>query len=83
MICPKPDKVHKARSRIAAKLYAELMERAGGCCESCGKAPDFRGLALHHRIRKKMGGSKLLDMKSNLWVLCGVCHSREHGIPER
>ncbi len=82
MMYSKPDKVHKARTRIAAKLYAELMERAGGCCMQCGRVPDFRGLQMHHLKLKGMGGTKKPDTAAGLAVLCAGCHAKAHRVRE-
>ena len=49
-------------------------------CEDCGKAPDFRGLVLHHMTKRSQGGD---ESDGNLKWLCGKCHSAEHGITER
>ena len=61
------------------KLLIRLMERCQGVCEGCGRPPDFRGLAPHHKVFRSHGGKDTLE---NLEVLCGRCHSSRHGIKE-
>ena len=67
---------------ISRKLRNELLEGADGVCSSCKQPPDWRGLAIHHKKLKGMGGSKLLDGRENLETLCGKCHAERHGIRE-
>ena len=61
------------------KVREAVRVRAGEHCESCGSRGDFRGLQIHHRKKRSQGG---LDTEDNLWLLCGVCHDREHGIKD-
>ena len=69
---------------ISKSLRKKLLERADGVCEECGCAPDWRGgLQIHHIKHKGMGGSKSLDVESNLTALCPRCHALVHGIVER
>jgi hypothetical protein len=58
------------------------MERCRGICERCGQLPDFRGLAVHHVGGKGMGGTTRKFYDNDYQLLCGKCHSREHGIKE-
>jgi hypothetical protein len=67
------------RSPVVA---AEVLERAAGHCERCGKpAPFFRAsnntpyLEVHHRIRLADGG---YDSVENAIALCPNCHRRLH-----
>lgn len=66
--------------QVNQRLVKKIRER--GVCENCGGKGDFRGLQIHHKKHKKMGGSKLLDTLENLELLCGKCHSWRHGIRE-
>ena len=64
---------------LRSRLKKELMAECEMCCQSCGTAGDFRGMALHHKIRLSQGGK---TEKSNLEILCGKCHSLAHNIRE-
>ena len=77
-ICRVSDKqkVELARRR---KLKAEKLQDSDGLCQHCGKPPDWRGLALHHKVRLSQGGKTQFD---NLELLCGQCHSEAHNIKE-
>lgn len=50
----------------------------GGICELCSKQPDWRGLHPHEYPFRSQGGKLSMDSK----MLCGECHSKEHGIKE-
>jgi 5-methylcytosine-specific restriction protein A len=63
-------------------VIAEVLYRAAGLCESCGKpAPFFRlsngepYLEVHHRIPLSAGGA---DTVENAVALCPNCHRRRH-----
>lgn len=45
-------------------------------CPQCGMAPDFRGMAVHHKTKRSQGGD---ESDGNLTWLCGRCHEKEHG----
>lgn len=62
-----------------AKVKKLLYERAGGLCEKCGQPPDWRGLHPHEKAFRSQGGRLTLE---NSQMLCGKCHSAEHGIRE-
>lgn len=56
-------------------------------CSTCKTRGDWRGIQSHHVIHRGMGGRKgkakvLNDDESNRRLLCGRCHSAEHGIRE-
>lgn len=53
------------------KIRMELLKRYRRC-ELCG---DDRGLEVHHKIPRSLGGS---NDKNNLIVLCGKCHAILH-----
>lgn len=68
---------------IPKSVKQAVLERSGGLCEICRSAGDFRGLMLHHKKVKGMGGvSKESENPKDYIALCGRCHSREHGIRE-
>ena len=68
---------------ISPEVRLAVLLRSGNLCEDCRGPGDFRGLALHHKIHKGMGGRKGLDTVENLVLLCGRCHNAQHGIPEQ
>jgi 5-methylcytosine-specific restriction endonuclease McrA len=63
-----------------AKLTQELLENSNGVCALCGRAPDFRGLAKHEIVHRSQGGSAIDP--NNTILICGRCHSKQHGINE-
>ena len=77
--------IHKISDRQAleiaerSRLKRELIEQYGERCMKCGSKGDFRGLAIHHKVKLSEGGK---TEKSNLILLCGKCHSLAHGITE-
>ena len=48
------------------KKFRKYLERDGGCVH-CG---EIETAVPHHRINRGMGGSKLLDIPSNIICLC-------------
>lgn len=70
------------RSDISLAVKKEVWERAFGLCEICVTQGDFRGLHIHHRKPKGMGGTKKKFKADELILLCGKCHSAKHGIRE-
>ena len=57
-------------------------------CQACGGVGDWRGLAQHHIIAKKMGGRKgearkMIEAEENKIWLCGRCHAKMHHIREK
>lgn len=65
---------------------AAVLERAGYCCEACGKTVgDERGVdySIHHRKARGMGGTRFgANLASNLLVLCGSGTTGCHGYVE-
>jgi 5-methylcytosine-specific restriction endonuclease McrA len=62
-------------------IRQQLNERAGGFCERCGRAPDFRGLHPHEKVFRSHGG-KLTLANSEMW--CGRCHAVDgHNLIEK
>jgi len=78
-IKPISDK-QKIELALRAKIKRELIEEYGEHCMKCGGLPDWRGLAIHHKIPLSKGGK---TEKPNLILLCGRCHSALHGIIEK
>lgn len=64
------------------ELRFKLLERCGGLCERCHQPPDWRGLSLSHTKPKGMGGTRHVYTVDEVEMLCGKCHSAEHGIKE-
>jgi len=64
---------------ITKKIRQLVIARAGGLCEVCRTRGDFRGLAIHHKIKRSQGGKHELN---NLILLCGRHHAKGHGIKE-
>jgi hypothetical protein len=58
---------------ISARLRAEVLHKAHGRCEMCGKtvAGDGVKLQIDHKIPRTWGGATVLD---NLWALCQLCN---------
>lgn len=52
---------------MSAKEFARILERDGGRCVHCG-ATD--GLVPHHRMNRGMGGSRALEVPSNVLAVC-------------
>jgi 5-methylcytosine-specific restriction endonuclease McrA len=83
----------KAEMEAEYEIRRQLCERAGGywvrsghyyrclggLCELCHKPPDWRGLSPHENKHRSQGGKLSLE---NSKMLCGKCHSAEHGIKE-
>ena len=66
---PRKDKVTTQRL-----LKDRLIALRGTCCERCLES-DTSILNIHHKIRRKDGGSDDLD---NLELICPNCHAKEH-----
>ena len=72
--------IKKQHQIEAEKPIRELLaKRANGKCEKCKKLPDWRGLSPHEKIFRSHGG--VLSLWNTI-MLCGRCHSKEHGIKE-
>jgi hypothetical protein len=72
------------KNQTPKAVYQEVQARAQGRCEACKKAPDWRGLMMHHKKHRGMGGTRDPEVHSvsNIVAICGRCHSLEHGIKE-
>jgi 5-methylcytosine-specific restriction endonuclease McrA len=64
---------------IPRKIRQQVYDRAKGLCEVCRTRGDFRGLAIHHKVKRSQGGKHELN---NVILLCGLHHAKEHGIKE-
>jgi len=64
---------------IPRKIRQQVYDRAKNLCEVCRTRGDFRGLAIHHKVKLSQGGKHELN---NLILLCGRHHAKEHGIKE-
>jgi 5-methylcytosine-specific restriction endonuclease McrA len=65
-------------TRISDKVRALIYERDGSRCCHCGET---EAIGLQHRISKGMGGSRLLDMPSNLLTMCNISNSAMEADP--
>jgi hypothetical protein len=69
-------------TRIPTKLRDAILQRDSYQCQRCGRSIYGIRYSLHHRRRKGMGGSRLLDTMANLVVLEGTgttgCHGFVH-----
>jgi|GEM_PF-2617556 hypothetical protein len=63
-----------------AKLTQELLEKNNGVCALCGRVPDWRGFSKHEIVHRSQGGSAIDS--NNTILICGRCHSAQHGINE-
>ena len=70
----KVGKVGARRAKGMAKWKREHPVPA--FCPICGRAPDFRGMAAHHRRHRSQGGD---ESEKNLVWLDGDCHDKTHG----
>lgn len=68
---------------FSKKTRDVVYERAGECCEVCGR--HARGGSLHHRRPRGMGGTKdpASNAASNAVLLCGSGTTGCHGDVER
>lgn len=77
----------KAKRKVVEAARSLVRARDGHRCQRCGVSIVDRPSALHHRRRKGMGGSALLERASNLIRVCGSgnadgCHGEIHGNPD-
>lgn len=54
---------------MTAREFARILERDGGRCIHCGST---EGLIPHHRMNRGMGGSKELEVPSNVLTMCSL-----------
>jgi hypothetical protein len=51
------------------KVFQKILDRQGGKCLHCGTT---EGLVPHHRKNRKMGGSRRLEVPSNVLAVCSL-----------
>ncbi|MBT8161033.1 MULTISPECIES: hypothetical protein [Arthrobacter] len=54
---------------MTAKEFSKYLDRDGARCYHCGTT---EGLVPQHRVGRGMGGSKLLNMPSNVITFCSI-----------
>lgn len=59
-----------------------VRQRDGHRCQICGGSVVDQPSSIHHRRRRGMGGSALLERPSNLVRLCGTATTGCHGFVE-
>jgi hypothetical protein len=59
-----------------------VRQRDGHLCQMCGASIVDQPSSVHHRRRRGMGGSALLERASNLVRLCGTGTTGCHGFVE-
>lgn len=59
--------------KITIRIRAEVLHRAHGRCQMCGKTVEGDGVQLQvdHRIPRNWGGATVVE---NLWALCQPCN---------
>ena len=59
--------------KISIRLRAEVLHRAHGRCQMCGRTVESDGVTLQvdHKIPRNWGGTTVSD---NLWALCQPCN---------
>lgn len=62
-----------------------VVRRAAGCCERCGDPIGNGPASVHHRLPRRMGGTRRAEVNcpSNLVLLCGTGTTGCHGWVER
>lgn len=82
------DGVRDMRPRTAkqrrndAQLKKQLLIKCNGLCMRCGQRPDWRGLSLHHKDNKGMGGTTKIYTIDEVELICAECHALSHNIHE-
>lgn len=86
-LAPRPEKPQRKATRAAkqskreaknaetARIRAEVVKRADGCCEACVRrlSPQFDPGELDHF----WGRGKAPQSVANCWLLCRLCHRRK------
>lgn len=73
---PTPPKLRLgSKSTIERALRMSVYDRAGGCCDRCGRAVPKDDWECHHRKLRSQGGQ---DSMFNLVCLCHEDHARIH-----
>ncbi len=66
-----------AEKRREVDIRKQLWDRCEGCCEKCGRAAYWPGLAPHEKVFRSHGGEMSLD---NSEMLCIQCHGGGHNV---
>jgi 5-methylcytosine-specific restriction endonuclease McrA len=66
-------KKQRAARKVVKAVRAEVVTRARGLCERCGKP----GQEAHHKIHRSRGGAWTPE---NITLLCRACHGKAHGV---
>ncbi len=69
-------KRRRAGRKIVYSIRAQVVRRAEGCCERCGRGCLHSGEA-HHKIHRSQGGQWTME---NIEFLCPTCHGTAHGV---
>lgn len=73
------------RSEFSDKTRRIVHQRAGSCCERCGRSIVNIPAEMDHRRAKGMGGSlrKSTHSPANASLLCADCHRWKHANPNK
>lgn len=66
---------------ITKEVRAEVLERAGNCCERCRKRPgEFRGKLNFHHLQYTLNrqGKSPDESAKGFRLLCPKCHGKQH-----
>lgn len=66
----------RAEQKVVKSVRAQVVERAGGRCERCGRPCRQSGEA-HHKVKRSQGGKWTLE---NIEFICRTCHGLAHGV---
>jgi len=71
----------KPKLKVGDEVRFTVFVRANYRCEKCGGMGDYFGWSVHHRVARKMGGSRneQLHFPANLILLCGSGVTGCHG----
>ena len=71
----------KSKLKVGDGVRFQIFYRANYRCEKCGGLGDTFGWSVHHRVPRRMGGSRneTLHLPANLILLCGSGVSGCHG----
>lgn len=67
----------RARKRLDDRLRKELVEKHGEYCMKCNAAGAWPGLSLHHKIRKRLGGTTHVYTIDEVELRCEKCHREQ------
>jgi hypothetical protein len=65
---------HLFRERVLLRTFVNGKYK----CEDCGELFSRNELEVHHKHYRSLWNEKPSDVR----VLCGICHTREHGLDE-